>query len=357
MNRLAYGLAAIALLSAGQIHAHDGIVHESEPAASTHAAAPRWLSPTRLQVPKSMQRALQIRTETTATAIPDERILYAEVLPAPASPKTVTAAESGRLEAAQSWPLTGQRVKRGDVLAQLRPLQNLQQASERQRDIALLEQSIEIARINFERLKVQVQASDGVLATNNVYYDEARLDLESLLERHRQALQAIDPALPLRAPEDGVIAEIPVRRGDIVEVGDTLFVLVGTTHQRYAVPLHDPALANAQREYQLLLSSGHRTALRHAGVEPAVGNGWRLLLDGALPDTADIPVPGEFVRVATQGSITGPQCLQHAAGAELWVHVEPEIFERRRHADCAQIQLAATERWVREGAALLGQYR
>ncbi len=340
--------------------AHDGVDHAQAGATVANASTPHWLGESRLHVGKALQQRLALRTASADGSDGQRSIsLSAEVLQHPATAGTLNAVEYGRIESDDTWPLAGQSVSKGQILGWLRPVLSVQQESERRRDLALLEQQLQLARINLDRLQVQVQASDGVLATNNVYYDEAVLDVAALKTRIEQANQALDQRTALRASADGVLSNVHVRNGDVVDTGDRLFTVAVHERLRIALTVFDAGQVRQPPRLTLTQPAG-ALVLNYVGNEPVSdGQGWRLLYDGDRTGKTGTLLPGEIVQVSmvdTAYQTTRP-CLRSAAGAELWVQVEPEVFERRRAADCEHIQIAATERWVRDGAAILGQYR
>lgn len=360
MNRQ-LGRAAIVALALGATpttFAHDGVDHAAGEAIPESDTRPHWLSASRLQVSTALQRRLALRSVAAADSAAATQILSAEVLAHPAGNGSIGAPEYGRLEADQAWPLAGQTVRKGQLLAWLKPVLSLQQESERRRDVALLAQQLRIATINRDRLAVQVEASAGVVASNNVYYDEAVLEFESLSRQLEQARGVLDARIALRAPFDGVLGETAVGNGDVVEAGTRVFGVSEARRLRIALNVFDPELVRHPPPLSLPQADGRAIALRAAGSEPlAHRQGWRLLYDGD-GDAGAARQPGEIVEVLAEiPDSAAPACLRSQAGAELWVQVEPEIFERRRAADCRQIQISATERWVRDGAAILGQYR
>lgn len=347
--------AALAVTAPAALVAHDGVDHGADATAADNAARPYWVSATRLHVAESLQQRLALRSDAAAEQPQDIR-LSAEVLPHPASTAIVSASGYGRIESAGSWPLAGQTVRKGEVLAWLRPLLSVQQDSERRRDLQLLEQQLQLAGINLERLRGQVEASGGAGVANNVYYDEAVLDVAALKQRIEHARHALEDRVALRASIDGVLAASSVGDGDVVDVGNRLFTIAATDRFRIALPVFDAA--QVRQPPSLALPLGERSvALTHVGSEPARnGQGWQLLYDGADAATGAL-TPGEIVEVSTRTETATRPCLRNSSGAELWVQVEAEVFERRRAADCEQIQITATERWVRDGAAILAQYR
>ncbi len=335
--------------------AHDGVDHGADATAADNAARPYWISATRLHVAESLQQRLALRSSVATDEATNLR-LSAEVRQHPASTSTVSANGYGRIESAGNWPLAGQRVQKDEVLAWLRPLFSVQQDSERRRDLQLLEQQLQIAQINLSRLRSQVEASAGATAANNVYYDEAALDDAALKQRIELARRALDERIALRAPADGILVGSAVGDGDVVDTGNRLFTIAATGRLRIALPVFDAAQVRQPPALTLHLDD-RNVVLAHTGNEPAAsGQGWQLLYDGADAATGAL-TPGEIVEVSTRTETATRPCLRNSSGAELWVQVEAEVFERRRAADCEQIQITATERWVRDGAAILAQYR
>jgi len=381
---LVWGLG---LLIAAASQAHEGEMHrdESSGAVPLSAAAlaqqPRRLPDGELYLPKVAQHLLGIRTQVwaaTQTLVPVS--LLAEVQAQPAAAVTINAPEPGQLEAANesggAWPLPGQAVHAGQLLAWLRPLIPQRDAARRRAQVADLEQQLIISNLNVERLKMQGAVdADQKGATANIYLAEAEATRDALARQRDLVANSLQDRVALRAQVSGRVLAAPARSGDVVTTGQTLFQLADSSRLRLVVLGFDPALGERLRTAQATLGDGGTLQLAYRGVEPLPGApGWRLLFDAVAPDAADgddALSPGQLVEVQAQAlaadaAVPSGACAIDAEGAAVvWVHRAPERFAALRLKSCTSglapdpigTQLAAGDRLVIAGAGLLSQYR
>ncbi|MGH8444113.1 MAG: HlyD family efflux transporter periplasmic adaptor subunit [Solimonas sp.] len=361
MKRPPLAVALVLLCAVAGVAAHEGEQHEVDalPAVSS-ADRPRRVADDEWYVPKAVQRALRIQTAASGEGETVE--LLAEAIADPASGGALTAPQPGRLEAAGAWPLAGRRVARGEVIAWLRPLLSQREDARRRADLAQLEQALQVARINAERLRVQSEGTAGIVTTGNVYREQAELELQLAQRRRELETQALQERVAIRAPADGVIATAGVREGEVVAAGQGLFDVVDPRRLWLAAYSDQPRLAARLAQAELPLADAAPLMLALRGVEPlAARPGWRLLFEPALA----LPLlPGEMrpVRVRLSAvdkpALPAAACVTTAQGGVIWRHVAPERFRVQRVADCALRPSGddAAARLVTRGAALLSQY-
>ncbi|SEQ39692.1 Barrel-sandwich domain of CusB or HlyD membrane-fusion [Solimonas aquatica] len=345
--------------------AHEGEDHGAAPAAGTGVAAVRWLGPDQLLVPKSVQRLLAIRTQPAT----QDRLLRqqraAEVLATPASTGALRAPQAGRLEAAGAWPQPGRRVQAGELLAWLRPLLSQRDQAQRRTQLAEIEQKLQVARINAERLRVQGEAAPGLVTNENVYREQAELELEALQKRRELEDAALSQRMPIRAAQSGLLYEATVSEGEVVASGQALFAIAETDRAWLAVASDQPREAQRLRSAQLLLDD-QALPLTWRGQQPADNGrfGWRLLFEISAPLPRPL-LPGELLSAQLEtvaepaAVLDAPWCVPAETGVLVWEHRDAEHFLRHRYASCAQAlaQAGSQTRWVTQGAALLSQYR
>lgn len=330
-------------------------VSDAMPSASAASPAPpdaaAAIATHRIVVPKPAQRLLGIRTTTVAGGA---RTLHAagEVLVPPDRAALVQAPEAGRLDAGPGgWPLPGRKVEKDEVLAVLHPQMSAPDRARRQAALAQIEQRLSLAKINVQRLRVQVA---GTETTGNTYMEQAELDLETQTRLHAFAQEALDGSVPLRAAADGVLSAVGARPGDLVAAGATVFTVADPSQARIAVRVFDPSLAEGVASAHIAMSDGDSVALafrgRDTAAEAGSPRGWRLLFD-AHPEAGEALQPGQVVDVVVEQDAVAA-CDDGAS--HVWVHVAPEIFESRPR--CPR-SMAAGERMVVQGAAILDEYR
>lgn len=362
-------LLGLGLLTASALGAHDGVDHgdEATPSAPVPGALarPQWQADGELQVSKPLQHLLGIRTRLwTGEPVAESRRWLAEVEAQPLAAVTLAAPEAGRLEAAEGgWPLPGQRVAAGQVLAWLRPQASPRDAAQRQALLADLAQKLVIADINVERLSLQAGIHEGGQASGNVYYEQALAEREAM--RHQQQLlqRSLGERLPIRAGSAGRLAAATARAGDVVAAGALLFRLSDTLRLRLSSRQFDPG-AGARLQSAVAKTGDAEQPLRYRGQEPAAdGRGWQLWFD--LPEaTGAAPLwPGQPVEVEVRlrpraAPWPAGACVEKGEGlAQVWTHPSPERFRVLKLKSCTEWPaLAAGERLVTEGARLLASY-
>jgi len=383
-------LWGLGLLVAAASQAHEGEVHRDDAASAAPLSAaalaqrPRRLPDGELYLPKAAQHLLGIRTQMWSASPPTAPVsLLAEVQAQPASAATISAPGPGQLEppgdsAAEAWPLPGQAVHAGQVLAWLRPQISQRDAARRRAQVADLEQQLIIANLNVERLKMQGAVdADQKVNTGNIYLAEAEATRDALQSQRDLMANSLEDRVALRAQVSGTVLAAPARSGDVVATGQTLFQLADPTRLRLAVLGFDPTLGGRLRAAQIRLGNGPALQLTYRGVEPLPdAPGWRLLFDAVTQSSASggdgaALSPGQLVEVQAQATTTdtavpsGACAIDADGAAVVWVHRAPERFAPLRLKSCtsglaldpAGTQLAAGDRLVTNGAGLLSQYR
>jgi len=350
-------LAGVCLLPTAQ--AHEG-----------HATASRASRPDVVNISKPVQRALAITTVPVRSAAEATQAVVAEVLPRPDAAWRVQAPEAGRLQvAADAWPLAGQSVAAGQLLAVLRPALSERERAQRELELVDLRKKVEIAKINVDRLNMQ-QRMSGIGVEGNAYREQAEAEYETLRRQIELGEQSLNGRVEIRAASAGRLQRVAVAAGEVVARGQTLFELA-VARPRLAVRVYDAALARQAGRAELR-ADGQLYTLHAVAQAPALPEvGWTLWFDfdGAAPAL----LPGALVDLSLRrpsqgaadtvllprGSVRG-----EGAAAWIWVHDAPERFTRRPVRVVAEqgerlvVQGApADARIALGGAALLDQYR
>ncbi len=335
----ALALALTASLIATPARAGDGHDHgDAPPAASGNG--PKRQPDGSVFLPKPAQRQIGVRTlPAVADELPRSLELTGKVVMDPNAGGKVQALAAGRVTAAPGgFPLPGQRVKKGEVLAYVTP-----EAGGRD--------SRSLAESRLRRLR----------------------ELEDTVPR--KTIEEAEAAVAneqLRAPVDGVIASTNVIAGQVVEARETLFEIVDPRRLLVEAVSFDPVGAGDIASAVLAVGE-RRVPLQLLGVA-------RVLRDQALPLTfraegealAALAV-GQPVKVfmATRQTLPGvglpaAALMKNPANQTVvWVKTAPERFEPRtvtvEPLDGASVAvtngLAADERVVVRGATLINQIR
>jgi multidrug efflux system membrane fusion protein len=177
--------------------------------------------------------------------------------PAP-GPGNAVAAFAGEIRARQESALAfrvggnivrrnvdlGDRVKRGDVLAELDPADLRLQAQATHAQLAAAE--AELARAGADRARYAALARQQLVSRSqadaqNAAYAAAAGQVRAIRAQLDVASNAAGYTR-LRAPRDGVIADRQAEAGQVVAAGQTVFVLAGTAGREVAMALPESSI-------------------------------------------------------------------------------------------------------------------
>jgi biotin carboxyl carrier protein len=223
-----------------------------------------------VNIPKPAQRRMAIRTvKAESGEHPLTVELNGRTAIDPNAGGRVQAPFAGRIEAGpQGLPTAGQMVRKGQLLAILRPVASAAERGSQQAALADLQANRGLLEKRVRRL----EALKGTVAQKDI--DAARAELASLTGRLKAVSSAIDGAERIVASADGVLASAQVLAGQIVESRDVLFEIVHPG--RLLVEASSPDAGLASRIHSASLPQVPSAQLTLLG-------GGRSLRDGALP--------------------------------------------------------------------------
>lgn len=184
--------------------------------------APRRMQDGAIFVPKPSQRLLGIRTAITEDGEASATLrMVGTLVPDPNASGRVQASQKGRLEPGDGgFPVLGQRVERGDVLAHVTPTYSAAERGSLIQNAAELDALVAILDARVRRLT----SLRGTVAEREI--SDARAELEGA----RQRRTAIQPALSGRealvAPVAGIVSSVRGAVGQIVESTATIVEIV-----------------------------------------------------------------------------------------------------------------------------------
>ncbi len=321
-------------------------------------------------LPIAAHRVFGLRTVLgEQVSVPLTHELPGRIVIDPGSSTLVQVSNKGFIEAVDNrFPFIGQAVKRGDLLAQMQPINDhLEQAHALER-IQELTNHIDMARKRMARLEevVYVRYRDSKV-------EALRVEIIGL-QRQLDVLQgAIEMRYELRAKTDGIVSRVEAQVGQYVEQGQTIFEIVDPSRLWVEATAFKPEQVRRLKDASAFTADGRRLKLRF------IGGGLRLrnqatplrfeIIDPAADLTVDNPVS---VVVRSQiGNIQGVKIprnalLRGADGREMvWERRSAERFighhVSSRPIDAESILivdgLPASVRVVVEGAAALDQVR
>lgn len=264
---LAAALAGAAGASPG---AHGPNGEHLDGQATTGASGLARLPDGSVNVPKLAQRRMAIRTLMVKEGdYPMTVELNGRATMDPNAGGRVQAPFTGRIEPGpDGLPVAGQQVRKGQVLAVLRPVAG---AIERGNQAAQLA-DLRANRSLLERRVRRLESLEGTVPAKDV--EAARAELASLNGRERAVAASIGGTELVRAPASGVIASANVLNGQIVESREILFDIVDP--QRLLVEATSP-------DVTLAGSISQASIVQAPGAELTLLGGGRSLRDGALP--------------------------------------------------------------------------
>lgn len=365
-NHLMIGLLWAASLPA---LAHEG--HDDTPAVPVASSSPQRLPDGSVLLPKASQRQLAIRTILTEQKqLPRTLELAGKVLADPNAGGKVQAAFAGRVEAGpRGLPWLGQAVRKGEVLATIRPVAGAIETANQAAQAAELRAGKTLAEQRLARL----QQLEGSVPRKEI--DAARLDVQSMGERLAAVRGSIATAEALRAPVSGVVAAASVVAGQLVDARELLFEIVDPARLRVEAVAYDAALATNIASASASPQAGQSFALDFVGAgrilrEQAIPLQFRVRAEqgGAAPLAVGQPLK---VLVQTRTLLKGvavpaAAVVKNASNQDIvWVHAEALRFApkpvRTAPLDGASVivldGLGAAERVVVQGASLLNQVR
>lgn len=360
LRRLALGALATTMLAApawaGPGHDHD---HDT---AAPAGNGPQRRADGHVFLPKPSQRQLAIRTQRVVAAELARSVeLMGRVVMDPNAGGLVQPTLAGRIEPGPGGlPLLGTAVRRGEVLAYVRPSESAP---------AELALNLELA----ERRLARLAQLEGSVPQKEI--EAARIELQSLRERAQPGGGRFAAREALTAPVSGVIAASNALAGKVVDAREIVFEIIDPSRVRIEAVAFDAATA-ADIAGGVAMVGAHSVPLVFEG-------GARLLREGALPlafrpkpAKGDVLPPlaiNQPVRVVaqTRSSIKG---IAVPAGAVVkspsnqdivWVHETAEVFApapvRFVPLDGTRVAvidgLSEGMRVVVQGAPLLNQVR
>jgi hypothetical protein len=348
--------------------------HESAPSSLQLALMrekPRVNSDGTIFLPITSQRAFGLRTVVgQATNAPLGIELPGRVVVNPASSIMVQATYRGFLEKANNqFPFVGQQVKKGQLLAKLKPINNhLEEAQIRER-ITELTNEIELDRKRMAMLNEVVYIRYRV---NKI--EEIRTEIQGLIRRVSVLEDSLRKTYELRAQTDGVISEVGASAGEHVEEGTTLFRIIDPRMLWVEASGYEQGLQNSIQSANALTIDGSSIDLEFVGGGLSLSNqAIPLLFEVISTDASALSIGNPvtvFVRTkdseAEGIAIPRSGLVRDTDGSTLvWKKISAELFQKIRVAvvpiDAEHVlvegDLLPNDRVVSSGVGVLAQIR
>ncbi|ALD90620.1 MULTISPECIES: efflux RND transporter periplasmic adaptor subunit [Cupriavidus] len=268
-------------------HGPDG-EHLDGPAPTAAAGLAR-LPDGSVQVPKLAQRRMAIRTiMPQAGEHPVSLELNATVVMDPNAGGRLQAGHPGWLEAPPGgFPVLGQRVRKGDVMAVLRHKNEPFDIGNQQAQLANLSANLKLAQQRLQRLE---SLQDSIPRKD---IEAARAEVQSLSGQRAAVGTSLHQTDALRAPASGIVASANVVAGQVAASDDVLYEIVDPTRLMVEAQSADASLAGRIRDGALANVQGG--ALQFVGAGRSLRNGavpltFRLAGQTSLPLAVGQPV-------------------------------------------------------------------
>lgn len=350
--------------------AHGDENHDAATPAVAVGNSPQRLPNGSVLLPKPSQRQLAVRTIVAEQKNSPQTVeLSGKVIADPNASGRVQPTLSGRLEAGpKGLPSLGQKVKKGELLAYVKPATNPIDRANQSAQASELRANKAVAEKRLARL----QLLEGTIPQKDI--ESARYELQSLTERLSTVGASLSSTESLFAPASGVIASVNVVPGQVVDAREVLFEIVDTSKLRIEALAYDTQLVSNIASANASTTAGNAISLEFIG---AGG----LLREQAIPiqfkiKPSDKPTflsVGQPVKVLVQTNtkirgipIPALAVVKNASNQDIvWVHGEPENFIAKVvhfvALDGANVTvtdgLKDGDRIVVQGASLLNQVR
>jgi RND family efflux transporter MFP subunit len=345
-GRLTALLTALAAL--GTALAHDGESHAEKAGSgmTPTAAMPariglrgELLADGSVFLPKPAQFILGVRTQLGASGAHSASIaLNGQVIPDPNHSAFVAGAEPGILDAPPAgFPVLGHKVRKGEILAYLRPIVSGAEQTRRRAALARLTKQ-DIALNSLERTLVQAQVRyQPAMASTNTVIRALEVEADALQARERALRASLDRRFALRAPVSGTVSLADARVGALVQPGQPVFEILDPRHLRVRVPAYDPAIGAEIAGARAVSGRGAEVKLDF------IGQGLRMqdqsvpldfaVVNAASPLRVGQPLAVHLATRPRQAGIVLPSAslIRAADGADVvWVQTRAERFVARR---------------------------
>jgi len=331
------------------------------------STAPQRLEDGSLFVPKAVQRQLGLRTRVAVVQELAVTVELAGTVVADArAGGLVQAGQAGRVEATGAGlPVLGQAVRKGELLAQLRPVLSSMERGSNLAQIAEIAAQLAIA----ERKVARYAQLEGAVPQATI--DATRLERDALRQRRSALGSGLSQAEALRAPISGVVSAAHAVAGQVVDAKDVLFEVIDPARLSVEALAYDPLPAGGVTRASAAVPGG-ALDLAYVGSGRQLREQAQVLLFRVQPGGPAVAVGQPLTVLATtaarvHGAAVPRSALVKTATGEtaVWVHTAAERFVQRPVTAQAlgALELAVTqglaqgERVVTDGAALLAQVR
>jgi len=362
----------IAAMTLTPVHANAdaGRDHNAAPMAA-NTIAPQRLPDGSVYLSKLTQRQLALRTLVAREGrSPQTFELFGKVTMDPNAGGKVQPTVAGRIEPGpRGLPSLGRSVKKGEVLAFVRPSVGAIERANQAAQAAELHANKTVAEKRLARL----QQLEGTVPQKDV--EAAKAELQALTERLAAVGGSLYDTEALVAPASGVIASASVVAGQVVDAREVLFEIVDPTRLLIEAFAHDAKLATRITAATARIEPGVSVALTFIGAGRSLREQALPVLFRVNPGKQALPsltvgqpltVLAQTDQIVTGYAVPATAIVKDRNNQDIvWVHVGAERFVPRTvryvPSDGATSivvdGVTKGDRIVVQGASLLNQVR
>jgi hypothetical protein len=351
-------------------NADAGHDHAATPAV-TNASSPQRLPDGSVYLPKLTQRQLALRTLIAEQGRSPQTVeLFGKVMMDPNAGGKVQPTVAGRIEPGpRGLPSLGQPVKKGEVLAFVRPSVGAIERGNQAAQAAELRTNRMLAEQRLTRL----QQLEGTVPQKEV--EATKAEVQALTERLAAVGGSLSNTEALVAPASGVITSASAVAGQVVDARDVLFEIVDPTRLLIEAIAYDAKLATRITAASARIEPGVSIPLTFIGAgrslrEQAIPILFRLNPGKQAPPPLTVGQPltvlAQTDQVIAGYAVPAIAIVKDRNNQDIvWVHVGAERFVPRTvrfvpsdgTTSIVVDGLAKGERLVVQGASLLNQVR
>jgi len=249
--------ASVPAASAPVAPAPVGSEEVSDPLLSLIGDTPHRRPDGTVFMPIAAQRVFGFRTVIgQRVSVPATVELPGRIVTNPSTAHLIQSAQEGFVEVPDGgFPYPGQQVRRGQLLASLKPALTVVEQSQIDARIQELINEIDLTRLE-EVLMVRYRASR---------IEQMRVETEGLRRQLAVLRASIERPIELRAQTDGVVSRVNVAAGQFVDSGHTIFEIVDPTRLWVSASAFEAGIQDRLVEASAVTVDGRRLALRFVG--------------------------------------------------------------------------------------------
>ena len=213
-------------------------------------------------MPIAAQHVFGLRTVIgQRAAVPATVELPGRIVTNPSTAHLIQTAQDGFVQVARgAFPYAGQRVRRGELLAYLKPSLTTVEQAQIDGQIQQLVNDIDLSRKRMARLEEVLLIR---YRANRI--EQIRVEIEGMRRQLDVLRGNVDRPIELRAQTDGVVSHVNAASGQFVHAGHTIFEIVDPTRLWVSASAFEPGLQDRIASASALTTDGRKLDLQFVG--------------------------------------------------------------------------------------------